>query len=483
MASAGAAASIAHTKYKPVEPWRPQEQPAAGKAALHAHRHMYESSGHPESDSKQRAFAAAFPKVQRPEARYSAAEKVMTEGPVQNGYIPTQDKSARSAAAGAMSGGSQRGSDAAANGSHIMQRKDSHAMSAAVKSHRLSQAGGTIPEEQNVTIEGSRTQGYRSAPRGVTAEMDDKLKHEDTRHAAVVSMARQMYTVTTELNGDHSPGASRQASRTGRPRMSSQPGLSTGSESMPYRYPANLHDHAQRLAAQRMSSLYDEHQAYRDYYGVTSPSRSRSHIDRFRRRSSSDSDASNFDRQRSRRIRSEMSIFANRIDEVDSQRERDRAFLMEVAKRNVELEMKHLDERVCAETGRPSPALVEAWEGKARERLESGDGHIDTSGKVAVGGGRYAERSDVHSLAKGRLQSTFDDIKERAEEERARMIEERLDEEERQRLASIEKEREADMEEARRHMQGSCPLSSTRLYRKSMLRCVQPRIGKTGGEG
>lgn len=460
LAYAGAAASLAHANYKPVEPWRPGRQPAAGKAALFAHSQMRHSSEQPESDSKQRAYAVAYPKIQRPEALHSAAGKVTAEaGQGQNGGMPTHSNGARSAAAGAMSGNMRKGIDSANGDSTFIQRRDSHAMSAAVKSHRLSQAGATIPEGRDMAIGGSRIQGDHNAPKGITAETEARLKQE-TMHAAAVSMARQMYEVTTKLDGDRSSGAglgSRQGSRVGRPRMSSQPGLSTHNELTPYRYPSNLNDHARRLAAQRMSSLYDEHQAYRDYYGVSPPSRSRSRIDRFRRRSSSDSDASNFDRQRSRRIRFEMSSFANRLDQIDSQRARDRTFLMEVAKRNVELEMQHMDERVCAETGRPSPAMVQAWEGKLKERRESGGSdHIDTSGKVAVGGGRYTERDDVYSLAKGRLQPTFDDIKERAEIERARLTEERLDEEERQRLASIEKEREEDMEEERKHMRGTC---------------------------
>ncbi|KAK2768843.1 hypothetical protein FQN54_000703 [Arachnomyces sp. PD_36] len=429
LASAGAAASLAHANYKPVEPWRPKGQHAAGKAALLAHRHP------PESISSEPApSTATVPKTGKPGPSYLAAEKVMSEtGHGPNGSTPARFKGAHLAATGAMSGNLRKSPGMAPDESEELQTRASHAMSAAVKSHRMSQASGVVQEER------------------------DTSHSQDTTHAAALHLARQMYAGTADLDGVRSPtsgSVGRQVSTGSHPRVSSQPGLSTISEPSPYNYPSHLQDHAQRLAAQRMSSMYDENKAYRDYYGISSRSNSRSRMaDRFRRRSSSDSEASKTDRERSRKIRSEMSQFRTRLDEVDSQREKDRASLLAAAKRNVELEMQRLDEVICADTGRPSPAMVRAWEAKLKERRASeGSGRIDTTGKVVVGGGRYVDRDDIHSLAKERLQPTFDDLKDRAEADRARLTEERLDEEERQRMASIEKEREADLKEEQKKM-------------------------------
>lgn len=382
---------------------------------------------------------------------------------VPNEGMPTRSEGARLAAAGAMSGSMRRSSYFVPDGPDMVQRNHSHAMSAAVTSHRISRASGATSEGQDTAIDGSHAQ---RDPNTTATEARDKLK-QDTTHAAALSMARQMYTVATELDEDQGPAvglASHHASSTGHPRKSSRPGLSTTSEPMPYRRSSHTQDHAGRLVAQRMSSLYDENMAYRDYYGVNSRRHSGSQIaDRFRRRSSSDSDGSKFDRERSRRIRSEMHTFTNRLDEVDSKRNRDRASLLAAAERNVKLEMQHMDERICADTGRPSPAMVQACENKLRQRRESADsGQIETFGKSTVVGGGYADREEFHILAKKRLQPTFDDIEERAEQERerveqerAREVEERLDEEQRQRLAAIEREREAEKQEAQKRMKGS----------------------------
>ena len=458
LAAAGAAASLAHATYKPVQNWKPGTVPAAGKAAFLAHSG---STRRPVvNGTESMATAAAFPKVQRPDPSYSAAEKVMSEtGQDRKVQPPTLNKGAWLAASGAMSGTMRKRSDSAPVDPDILEKRASHAMSAAVKSHRTSQAGGSIPGEFEPMGDKSHThKDLNKSSATTSAEAEEKLKQE-RMHASTIAMARQMYTAATRLNGDISSAAraNRRASSAGSRRRNSRLGLSTINEPTPSQFSPNLQEQAEILAAKRLASLYDEHEAYRDYYGTNLRPRSRILVaDKFIRRSSSVSDTSHFDREHSRAIRSEMHVFQNRVEEVDAQRARDQASLMAAAKRNVELRMHDMDEKISAEKGMPSAAMIRAWENILKERAESeGGSQIEPSRMVTVGGGRFVEREGVHSLAKERLQPTFDDIKEKAEEQRAREIEQRLDDEERKRVADLEREREEDMREEQERVKGS----------------------------
>lgn len=143
-----------------------------------------------------------------------------------------------------------------------------------------------------------------------------------------------------------------------------------------------------------------------------------------------------------------MTSLRTKLDAVDEQREKDRALLLEAAKRNVDATMQDMELRVCAQTGRAPPSVRKEWEEAALARAEQDvrnlDAELSYEDKVNLGLSKYMDMSEIEALARSRLQPTFDEITNRAETERAKALEERLDEEERQRQLEIDRQREAD---------------------------------------
>lgn len=228
----------------------------------------------------------------------------------------------------------------------------------------------------------------------------------------------------------------------------------------------SLQEAAQRLAQERLDKLRDEREEYKHYYGQKSPStRSRlSMHGKLRRRASSDGAVDEMDEEQSRKIRSQMSIFHTNLAAVDeSKRKKDRESLMAAAQRNVRASMHSMDEEVFQETGKSSPAQREEWAAKAREKAQAeSDNRMENYGKVHIGSGKYVDQVDVDTVAKSRLQPTLDDINEKAEIQRAREAEAKLEQEEQKRQADLEKQRNADLKADQKRARGKCDLPFTR---------------------
>ncbi|PLB46967.1 hypothetical protein P170DRAFT_438678 [Aspergillus steynii IBT 23096] len=283
---------------------------------------------------------------------------------------------------------------------------------------------------------------YTASP-PVAIEVEEQNK-KNVMRAAAISMAREMYGIAE--NAEDQTGAAIPAAQRGHARARSQQVVNKATVGALQRA-MSLQEVAQKRAAEKLASMQDETAVYREYYGIE-PQASRSSLPARRRRASVDSDESSFDAERSREIRYQMTNLRSKLDAVDEQRQRDRALLMEAARKNVDAAIQDMEKRAYADTGRAPPSVRKEWEDAALARAEKDMQEIDAQliqpDRVNLGAHKFVDMSDVEALARSRLQPTFDEIHERAEAQRARELEQRLDEEERLRHDAVERQREAD---------------------------------------
>ena len=280
---------------------------------------------------------------------------------------------------------------------------------------------------------------YTSHP-PVAPEIEEKNRQAGLR-AAAVSMAKQMYDVQQKAI-DQSTEGQRPDSHYAATSVHNRPSSIASSDDSQPAIPqyVNLQEAAQRLAAERLAKLNDEHAAYRNYYGtaMSKPQSKLSIRGRQRRRASSDGQSRDIDEEKSKQIRSEMSLFRNKVVEVDKRKQQsDREALIAAAQRNVRASMHGMDEKVYSETGKASPAMMEEWEAKAKLRAEAeSKSRMTNHGKVNIGGGKYMDQSEVDAIAAARVQPTIDQVTEKAEQQRARDERIRAEREERERIAA-----------------------------------------------
>ncbi|KZF24666.1 hypothetical protein L228DRAFT_101894 [Xylona heveae TC161] len=473
--SAGAAASLAHANQKPFEHWRPDSSASASAAAMLAKDYKPAAPWKPElSAAGSKAALLAHREggnvdiwlpEKTPHGNTAAGQAMRTPGlspKIDYGHTPEGNRRALLAATGAMSGNRRRAESSPVVRPSYPDAENSaaNALNAATVAHRPSQkvpAANRTESPAMSSQEASRIHNIAksnisremySATPPVSIEVEEKKKQDGLR-AAAISMAKQMYDLQQQSidqgsGGGYSSGhhAATAAHSRGVPGNASNP---TGTTSHVPKF-VNLQETAQKLAAERLARIQqDETAAYRNYYGMNPPSVRRS-IRRPRRRASSDSSAFD-DLEESRKIRSQMNIFNDKLAKVDAdKRQKDREALLAAAQRNVRTSMHGMDERVFAETGKVPPALMEEWEAKARAKAEAdSEARTANQGKVHIGGGKFVDQSDIDAVALANVQPTLDEIDEKAEERRAKEIEEKLDAEEKKRLALVERERDAEM--------------------------------------
>ncbi|KAH7077134.1 hypothetical protein FB567DRAFT_143124 [Paraphoma chrysanthemicola] len=483
--SAGTAALLANQNKKSPEWWKPEQSSAAGKAALLAHDYKMAPLWQPEASaagSKAALLAhrdGAKLNLWKPEASAegnSAANIAMRKqnlgpGAVDYGYTDAGRKNAFTAATGAHASSRRLRAQSSPPPAEIYpdsRNSAKNALSAAMlasspsmrKSQPTTAAPGKFPSG---AMEAARIQHaksiskdmYTSAP-PVALEVEEK-KHNDALRASAISMAKKIYDVQQQ----QIDGAS--AARSGATAAHGQQPV-TGEEDIKQqamRY-IGIQEAAQKLAQERLAKIgYDENAAYRSYYGYEKP-RSKLSMRRGRNRANSDSKAtpggddseSDEDDFRSRRIRSQMEHFNKQLADVDAKkRENDRKSLIAAAERKVQAQMQGMDKKIYDETGKMSPAMVEQWDEKARQKAQANsETRMENHGKVHVGGGRWMDQSDIDAIAQARIQPTLDEItektdKRRAEDEKRRAEEQerKLELEEKKRRERIEKERAAEI--------------------------------------
>lgn len=324
-----------------------------------------------------------------------------------------------------------------------------NALSAATAMHRQSQSqshrtpnndlpGFSDAEADKIHAAATTRMGrdmYGSNP--VIGPALDRKKYEEGLHAAAVSMAQSMFAKSEKQTRERVNATSHRHRAAGGTRDLDED--SDEGEGVSNAY-GGLHERAQQLAAARLAQI-DKTDHFKEYYGTaqTQPPRSRMSI-LGRRRSSSEGQGLD-DAANSRRIRGEMNLFNDKLAEIDkNKRQTDRDALMAAAQRKVRLSMDNMDEKVFQQTGKMSPAMKAEWEAKARAKAQAdSDGRMVNHGKVAIGGGKYLDQSEVDAIALNRVQPTLDAISAKAAHDRQVDEDRRLAEEERKRAEEDEK--------------------------------------------
>ncbi|KAL8795781.1 MAG: hypothetical protein Q9195_001833 [Heterodermia aff. obscurata] len=463
--SAGAAASLANANHREVELWQPDASDPASKAAMAAKDYKPAPLWHPELSSAGSKAALLAQKdggrvdVWRPEttdAGNSAAGQAMRKkglSPnVEFGVTQDGEKKALLAATGAIAGSRKRSgsSPIVSNQYPDSENAATNALGAATIASRQSKRAPQAPPPptappidakkiHDAAVTNLSREMYTSHP-PVAPEIEEKNKQAGLR-AAAVSMAKQMYDIQQKAT-DHAAAGTRSDSHYAATSVHNRPASIASSEESHSGVPqyVNLQEAAQRLAAERLAKLNDEHAAYRTYYGATAskPQSKLSIRGRQRKRASSDGHERDSDDERSKQIRSEMSLFQDKLAQVDAKkRQSDREALMAAAQRNVKASIHGMDEKVFSETGKASPAMKEEWEAKAKLKAEAeSKSRMTNHGRVNIGGGKYLDQSEVDAIAAAKVQPTIDQITEKAEQQRARDETIRAEREERERIAA-----------------------------------------------
>lgn len=317
--------------------------------------------------------------------------------------------------------------------SSAQPNKRPDALSGATLAHKASMKSKPATENAGAVPVTTMTRNMFTSNPPVKPEVDERQNNEQL-HASAVAMARKMYLsqqkIIDEAKENH-----------GRDSDVAQP--------KPY---VNLQDAAYKQAQERLAKLEQEHQKNRDfqsYYGNDSASpKRRFTLTKLRRRSSSDGDIKN-DRQQSEKIRQQMSLFSNKLTEVDQKkRQDDRNALLAAAQRNVKAQLQGMDEKVYNETGQVNPTLMSEWEVKAHQMANSShEARNENKGKIDIGGGRFMDPHDVDAIAAKRMQPILDDINEKAEIERERLATLKMEEEARKAEQEKQKAREREIKE------------------------------------
>lgn len=467
--SAGAAASLANAHHKDFEYWKPGSSDPANKAAMIAKDYKMAPLWHPEQSAAGSKAALLAQKeggqvnIWRPEstdAGNSAAGQAMRKkglSPnVNYGVTEDGEKKALLAATGAMTGSRKRSGSTPVVHSQYPDSANaaSNALNAATIANRPQKKQLQAPRPVGRGIDAKKIHDaavtnlsremYTSHP-PVAPEIEEKNRQAGLR-AAALSMAKQMYDVQQKLV-DEAAAGKRGNSHYAASSVHNRAGSVASNDESHAVAPTyvNLQEAAQRLAAERLAKLNDEHAAYRNYYGATvaKPQSKLSIRGRQRRRASSDGQVNDDDAERSKQIRSEMSVFQDKVAQVDAKkRQKDRESLLAAAQRNVRASMHGMDEKVFSETGKASPAMMEEWETKARARAQAdSSARMTNHGRIHIGGGKYMDQSEVDAIAAAKVQPTLDAVSAKAEQQRARDEAIRAEREERVR---IQKEKEED---------------------------------------
>ncbi|KPM41674.1 hypothetical protein AK830_g4902 [Neonectria ditissima] len=461
-AAASAAASLGWSNQKSIEPWKPGKLSSASAAAVLAKDYKMAPPWEPASNtaghqaallalgSANTANKVIIPRSPQEGWGNSAANQAFNTNrsnsmrQVQPSTSIKELRSERSLAAakGAMSGSRPRAistpsAPPAPDSYSLESMAASSALSGATLAHQASlRSKPPVDNGGAVSVTTMTRNMYTSQP-PVKPEVDERQNNEKL-HASAVAMARQIYNQQqkmTEQNKDIEGQDSGSAQT--KPRI-------------------NLQEAAFKQAQERLAKLEGEHQKNRqfnDYYGNSPAIRHRFSLSsKLRRRSSSDGDL--HDREQTERIRQQMSLFSNKLSEVDDQkRKKDRDTLMAVAQRNVTARLQGMDQKVYNETGQVNPTLLTEWELKANQVANANHAsRTENKGKVDIGGGRFMDPKEVDAIATKRVQPVLDDINEKAAVERERLAVLKMEEEARKADVEKEKTRDREMKEITRKL-------------------------------
>lgn len=478
LSHASASAALAHGRSKPVEIWTPPPQPAAERAAFRARDlpapdAIYVAKATPEGHKA--ATSALRDRRSTVDSSTLAPLDIESEQMAEHERRANERREkALMAATGAFNSNRRRSGTAPAT-------RQSLAVSAAGASREAAAADEPVQQPPSAdfspTMEASRIQHisntnpqlYTSHP-PVGPDSQQEQRRRNVQQAAVISMARDMYGVTdAKEQQQQQPVTALSAAQQGQSRMQSRKSAYQ-SDPAALKQAINLQEAAQKRAQEKLALIDDGGAAFREYYGTaTQPSRG-PRLGSRRIRASSD--AADSEAEQSRAIRNQMSSLRFKLNAVDEKREQDRSRLMEAARKNVDAAIHGMERQVYYDTGRAPMSLQREWEEEAEERMKKEQQATAASrdqqqaGRVNVGAEKFVKMTDVEAVARSRVQPTLNEINDNAEDyhdqldtQRAKELEERLDQEQRKRFQTVERQREADLKAEEKRMKGKSPFS------------------------
>ncbi|KAK3181066.1 Eisosome assembly protein [Lecanicillium sp. MT-2017a] len=457
--SSASAAAVLAKDYKPSSTWEPSSTNAGAKAALLAVGSAGAALKKANSEKKtpqhenwgnsaaNQAFHANRPPSAEPanlEPGSSAATQAFhsNAGPSRQPQQSSPSKPAGdrslAAAKGAMSSSRQDTSRPLS-----FNAKETHSLEASAASSALN--GATLAHRNSLMASKPAVEDVGAVPvttmtrNMFTSHPPVKPEQDEERlHQTAVELAKKMYQQQQKAMEQHKDND--------KDSTTSAPYAGTY---------LNLQDAAYKQAQERLAKLHDEHQQsreFQEYYGntTTSPRRKFSVTNKLRRRSASDPDPD--DRVRSEKIREQMSMFSNKLSEVDKgKRTKDREALLAAAQRNVKARLQGMDEKVFQETGKRNSTMLTDFELKAQQAAQSRhDSRSENKGKIDIGGGKFMTQDEINAIASKRLQPVLDDINEKAEAERERLATLKMEEEARREELARQKAREREEKELAR---------------------------------
>ncbi|KAI0490712.1 hypothetical protein F4859DRAFT_17612 [Xylaria cf. heliscus] len=314
-----------------------------------------------------------------------------------------------------------------------------NALNAATRAHRAPlEVTGAVPY---TTMD---KQMFTSRP-PVKPEVDEQ-KRADVLHASAIAMAKKMYNQQQKMIEAKKVHADKALVR-GNLEVSS----SISDDTQPAQI-TTLQDAAYKQAQARLAKMQEKNAQNRnlqDYYGTTLLSQRRFIKGKLRKRSLSDGVVIE-DQRRSQQIKKEMSLFSNRLSEVDEhKRQQDQDLLLATAQRNVHERLKGIDEKIATQTGMVPPPTLTQWELNSRAVAQSRALQQDNRqpGKVDLGAGIHMDQEDINAIAARRIQPILDEINAKAELEHARQLELRLETEKKKEEQEVEKARQREVQE------------------------------------
>jgi hypothetical protein len=461
LSHASAASALAHANRKPIEVWRPGRLPDAEKAAFHVKDFTLPEVPLPSTQYSAEGLGAAILAVREQRAMTDQLQNQQISAQhdaSRSGDIQDKDK-ARRAATGAYAA-RQRADSAPSEPVNITD--SNWALSAAGLSHRaqmehedpLGHVDNAMELSRITHAATANARLYTSSP-PVASEVQERNRR-NSLHAAALVMARDMYDITGPTGEAINMDPAISAAQKGQSRLQKRQTVS-GATGSAVQQALTLQEAAQRRAAEKLARMRDEHAEMQQYYG-TAPQPQRSLLSARRKRTSSDADSTQGDAEQSRQIRNQMFSLRKKLNKVDEQRQKDRDLLMEAARRNVDAQIHDMEMKVYADTGRAPPSIQKQWDEASRERVrqeaEAVEAKSVPTNRVNIGASRYVDMADVEAVARSRVQPALDEITDQAERQRAEELEARLDAEEEQRRAEIEREREASLDRAEKREGG-----------------------------
>lgn len=337
-------------------------------------------------------------------------------------------------------------------------RANSSALDGATTAHRASIKSRAPTEDAGAVPVTTMTRNMFTSHPQIKLEVDEQ-KNTDKLHSSAVAMAKKMYTL-------------QQAQGTGDGETRSRPSSYL-----------NLQDAAYKQAQERLSKLessYTNNRDLQEYYGhPKAPKRHFSVSHRLRRKNSEE--ALN-DRRESERIRQQMSMFSNKLTEVDkTKRQNDREALLAAAQKNVKARLHDMDEKVFYETGMVNPTLSKDWDARAHDaaknRIVASNNDSDKD-KRDLGGGMFMDQEQIDAIAAKRMQPVLDDLNEKAEKERERLEILKAEEDARKQEHERQKEREREAREFNKKTRGE--RHSDKQHTLPMLTTLQRRKSLSG---